>query len=394
MKIAVITSGILPVPAVQGGAVENLIDFYLEYNDIHKLHDITVYSVYHPDVKTHPALQSKVNHYQYINTHSLLFRIGARFFSYIGKHYCYHHILEYFFEQVWKKMKSQKYDLIILENRPGFSIKLSERTKTPLIAHIHFDMLNKPDSLDIFNPLTGIITVSSYLYSKSPSVIRKKCITVYNGIKLSNFYRSTPKERANLRTAYNIKESEILLVYSGRIDPIKGVKELIMSLIQTNDNHIKLLIIGGAFYEDNTNDNDYIISLKNMTNTIKDRIIFTGYKPYSEIPQLLSMADVAVIPSLCDDAFPTTILEAMSIGLPIIATHRGGIPEAVNNDNSILIDTDMDLINNMSNAIQRLANDSSLRKKMADASLKISHFYNKERYAKEFFEAICHFVQK
>ena len=46
MKIAIITSGILPVPAVQGGAVENLTDYYLEYNEQHCLHDITVYSVW------------------------------------------------------------------------------------------------------------------------------------------------------------------------------------------------------------------------------------------------------------------------------------------------------------------------------------------------------------
>lgn len=58
MKIAILTSGILPVPAVQGGAVENLIDFYLDYNDKNKLHDITIYSVWHPDVERHPALKS------------------------------------------------------------------------------------------------------------------------------------------------------------------------------------------------------------------------------------------------------------------------------------------------------------------------------------------------
>lgn len=45
MKIAILTSGRLPLPAVLGGAVENLIDFYLEYNDIHHLNDITVYSI-------------------------------------------------------------------------------------------------------------------------------------------------------------------------------------------------------------------------------------------------------------------------------------------------------------------------------------------------------------
>ena len=63
MKIAILTSGILPVPAVQGGAVENLIDYYLEYNNQHRLHDITVYSVWHPNVESHASHESKINHY-------------------------------------------------------------------------------------------------------------------------------------------------------------------------------------------------------------------------------------------------------------------------------------------------------------------------------------------
>ena len=46
----------MPVPAVQGGAVETLIDHYLEYNDLHKLHDITVYSVFHPLAAEHRRL--------------------------------------------------------------------------------------------------------------------------------------------------------------------------------------------------------------------------------------------------------------------------------------------------------------------------------------------------
>ena len=65
MKIAILTSGILPVPAVQGGAAENLIDFYLAYNEQHQLHDITVFSVYHPDVKKSSTQRSQANHYIY-----------------------------------------------------------------------------------------------------------------------------------------------------------------------------------------------------------------------------------------------------------------------------------------------------------------------------------------
>ena len=79
MKIAVLTSGILPVPAIQGGAVENFLDFFLEYNDIHQKHNITVYSILAPHVKEHHALKSNVNHYHFINTNSL----WAKFRKYI-----------------------------------------------------------------------------------------------------------------------------------------------------------------------------------------------------------------------------------------------------------------------------------------------------------------------
>ena len=72
MKIAILTSGILPIPAVQGGAVENLIDFYLDYNNAYHLHDITIYSIWHPDVDNHPTQKSEINHYKYIKVNSIL----------------------------------------------------------------------------------------------------------------------------------------------------------------------------------------------------------------------------------------------------------------------------------------------------------------------------------
>ena len=78
MRIAILTSGVLPVPAVQGGAVENLLDFVLEYNNKHQLHDITVFSVFHPKVSNHPAFLSKANHYYYLNSTNLWAKISKR----------------------------------------------------------------------------------------------------------------------------------------------------------------------------------------------------------------------------------------------------------------------------------------------------------------------------
>ena len=80
MKIAILTSGILPVPAVRGGAVENLIDFYLEYNEVHHLHDITVYSIDDQQVHGHRALSSRNNHYHFIKTDTLRAKICKRMY--------------------------------------------------------------------------------------------------------------------------------------------------------------------------------------------------------------------------------------------------------------------------------------------------------------------------
>ena len=82
MKIAILTCGMLPIPAVQGGAVENLIDFYLDYNNKKRLHNITIYSPRDAKVNNHPALSSDVNHYIYIDVTSCRARIERRLYSY------------------------------------------------------------------------------------------------------------------------------------------------------------------------------------------------------------------------------------------------------------------------------------------------------------------------
>lgn len=390
MKIAVITSGILPVPAVQGGAVENLIDFYLEYNSIHKLHNITVFSVYDKQIPKNSDQSSDINSYYYINTESLFYRFRRKLYSYtrIHKHDIYNYHIEFFFEEVYKILSKQHFDLIILENRPGFSIKLSKRLNTPLVAHIHFDMLNSPKSEDIFEPLVKVITVSDYLHSHAPISIQKKCITVYNGIDISKFKKPNLVERNNLRLQFNLNPQDVVLVYCGRIDPIKGVKELIEALTTIKENSIKLLVIGGLFYGKQEIESSYQKEVKKLSSMLDNRIIFTGFQPYHKIPQYMSLGDIAVIPSLCDDAFPTTTLEAMALGLPIIATNRGGIPEQLRKENAILIDTDNNMISNLANAIRTLARSTAKRETMSQASTIFSQKFTKEIYAKSFFEAL------
>ena len=74
--------------------METLVDFYLDYNNRHQLHDITVYSVWHPAAETHPALQSAVNHYIYIKLDGWWKKIKKKVYQAShGKEY-YHYTIE------------------------------------------------------------------------------------------------------------------------------------------------------------------------------------------------------------------------------------------------------------------------------------------------------------
>ena len=121
MKIAVLTSGILPVPAVQGGAVEVFLDYFLDYNNLHHLHDITVYSVYHPDVEKCSSLTSEVNHYHFIDVTSLLAKIRKHIWGLRHRDTHHHFSIEYFLHRSLQHILSSNYDLIILNNRPGYA---------------------------------------------------------------------------------------------------------------------------------------------------------------------------------------------------------------------------------------------------------------------------------
>ena len=390
MKIAILTSGILPVPAVQGGAVENFLDFFLEYNNNHRLHDITVYSVWHPEVKRHPALRSAVNHYHFINVSGFISKIKKHIFGILNKDIHYHFSIEYFLHEAIKHIRTCNYDMIILNNRPGYAEKLMGKTNAKLVYNLYNDKLNYQTRAhqQIFDAASLIISTSDYITNRVKTINdSKKCITIYSGIELSDFRADiTPKIH---RSSLHFNQDDFVMLFSGRITPEKGIMELIKAMNILKDyQDVKLLVIGSSFYGNANNENEFAASLKKMAEPLKDRIIFTGFIPYSDMPNYLKMSDIAVIPSVWDDPFPTTVLEAQAMGLPIISTTRGGIPEEVTKENAILLQTDEHLVDNLAAAILDLYKNPGKRQQMAAASLERSKLFDKETYARNFFKAL------
>lgn len=387
MKLAILTCGMLPIPAVQGGAVENLIDFYLEYNDRKKLHDITVYSPWDPKMKTHPALSSSVNHYVFIDVTSLKARVARRLYGYLHHGEYYNYFIEYYFEKVYSRLKDEKYDLIILENSPGHAYKLSKRGHHNLILHLHNDLLNSQSRFhdSIADSLTMVLTVSNYINARVCTLCPgNKVQTVYNGVDIQYF---TLKDATVNRKELGFSPDDFVIAFSGRMNKDKGIAELISAMLQLHPHpDIKLMALGGNFFEDAHDEDAFLHQLKHTARQIQDRIVFTGFVPYSKVPNYLQTADIAVLPSMWEEPFGLTIVEAMAAGLPLVTTRSGGIPEICEGVATIV--EKENVVNNLKEAILDLYHHPEKRRQMAAAALERAKMFDKESYAKNFFAAI------
>ena len=389
MKIAILNSGILPIPAVLGGAVENLTDFYLEYNNRVKLHDITIYSVWDPKVMKHPAQSSCVNHYYYIDTTSFKARIERRIrkFFHSKKEY-YNYFIEFYFEKAFFDLKEKRFDYIILENCPGHAYKLSQRGYRNLILHLNNDLLNSESRYHdiIFNSLSLILTCSDYIKERVSTIQAcNKIQTLYNAIDTKIFL---PQKSSHVsRKQLGFSKDDFVIVYSGRINQDKGVSELIDAMLRIKEtSNIKLMIIGGSFFGNTNNEDFFIRSLKEKSKTLEERIVFTGFIPYEDVPYYLHLADIAVLPSMWDEPFGLTIAEALAAGLPLITTRSGGIPEICEGV-AIIVDREQ-IVDNLANAILDLYHHPEKRALMAKASVERAQQFDKETYAKNFFAAL------
>lgn len=94
---------------------------------------------------------------------------------------------------------------------------------------------------------------------------------------------------------------------------------------------------------------------------LRDRVRFLGYR--DDVPTLLTAADLVLHPSLAD-ALPTTVMQALAVGVPVLATDVGGIPDIVGTDAGVLVPPEPGA---MAAALTRLLADDGLRDRLGAA---------------------------
>ncbi|MDY3959688.1 glycosyltransferase family 4 protein [Romboutsia timonensis] len=387
MNILIITSGYLPTPAVRGGAVENLIDFIIEDNEIYKNHEIILYSVYDKKIPEFNKYEKcQVN---YINTESIRYKISRLFRGiinkipgvYIGNAYICR------VKKMIKKEDLDNIDFIIIENCPEFSLVIEKKLHKKLILHLHNDNLNNKTKLNkrIFNSYFKILTVSNFISNRVKKIDEtsaNKVNVLYNGIDLSKF-NSELYDLKETRKKYNISKSDKVIMFSGRLVREKGIRELIEAFIKIERTHdLKLLIVGGLSYSNNDEDS-YVKELRKLSREYSDRIIFTGFVNYEEIPKLYAIADIGVIPSLCNDAFNLTTIEFMQNEVPVIVSSNGAMKELITPDCGIVVEYDDKFIESLREAIIKLL-DNRLRLQMGKNARIQANKFSKEIYCERF----------
>ena len=152
------------------------------------------------------------------------------------------------------------------------------------------------------------------IYSKYPKILRK-FVVIPVGIDLNSF-RHVNKEKA--RKKYGFKESDKIVVYTGRLEKEKNLRLLIKTC---HDAGVKLFLVGNGREEKNLK--DYAAKLESDTR-------FHSFVNNDSIPEILACGNIFALTSLYE-GFPTVVVEALAAGLPVISTDVGDIRKLVIN---------------------------------------------------------------
>jgi glycosyltransferase involved in cell wall biosynthesis len=207
-----------------------------------------------------------------------------------------------------------------------------------------------------------LITVAHTGYDlgiKHRIVPQIKLVTVLNGVR--DFAQNLPKKVADTEGL----SRPIELVMSARFQSQKDHETLIKALIPLKNVPFYLQLLG-----DGTETLERIQTLVSH-NDLTQKVAFVGFT--TNVLNYLQHADICVLISH-SEGLPLSILEAMSLGLPILASNVGGISKQVENGyNGYLVERND--VEDLTEKIKLLMNNSTLRREMGNNS---RAFYEKE----------------
>ena len=195
--------------------------------------------------------------------------------------------------------------------------------ETDLRIQVETEIMARADHLIAANPLER--RQMTYLYGADPAKIQ----VIPCGVDL-NLFKPIPPAKA--RAHLNLPEDHQMVLFVGRIEPLKGIDTLLQAMaLVTRDfpnwqERLCVCIIGGDPADEPSVVNDEMERLKRLRTElgIGDLVVFLGAQDQDTLNVHYSAAEVVVVPSHYE-SFGMVALEAMACGTPVIASKVGGL---------------------------------------------------------------------
>ncbi len=170
-----------------------------------------------------------------------------------------------------------------------------------------------------------VITESKDLENKIAKLCKKsiQVKTFYKGIDISNF-QNLPYKKI-LSEKLNLDPDKQYILFVGRLIYDKGIYELAraFNIISKEYRDFNLILAGEGIEKEN-------LKKKFIEEGTLNKVHFIGIVSHKEVAYFMKVSDLLVLPTWAE-GLPNVVLEAMAVGLPVIATNVGGIPEILEN---------------------------------------------------------------
>jgi glycosyltransferase involved in cell wall biosynthesis len=246
-------------------------------------------------------------------------------------------------------------DLVELYNRPVMAEPLARRLADIPIA-LHFG--NDPRGMDgsrsiaerraLLARCAAIVCVSNFIRGCFLDGIEdpggQKVGVVHTGVEWSDEFPPGKQPK---------------IVFVGRIVPEKGVLELVEALVRVLPGHPQwgAEILGAHWFGRSGRVSSYEQSVARAASECS-RIELSGFRPHDKVIAALRSASIAVVPSMWNDPFPRTALEALGQGCALVCSRRGGIAE-IGDDRAEFLD--VVTVDSIAGALERLVSNESCR---------------------------------
>ncbi len=388
-RICLVPGKDLPIPSVMGGAVEELITILIDQNEIEQKAEFTVFSRSHEEAET-LGKQYKHTNIIYIPNDSVLDKINNRLRRYITTLLGMKpgNLLDSgYYRKIYKKLQGMKMDAYVAEGGDYHEFRQFAKKfgKEKTYLRIHHHLLAQPEFDGIYGNIIGISEFAKNEWMRTTEHPEINAYRVYNCVNEDKFTkRITAEERVALREQLGIKEDDFVIFYCGRMQEVKGVRELLQAFAKIENPNFKLLLVGNADFALNTM-TPFMKEVQKLVEQDKERIRFTGYIENSRLYQYYQCADVQVVPSMWEEAAGLVAIEGMLSGLPLIVTKSGGLVEYAPESVALQIDRD-GIVENLKNAIEMLYENPTKRKEMANTSLEHAKQFTKAGFYQKYIE--------